>query len=157
MVAIAALEEITWRGYVYPVLEKRSAPAEHGRRRPSFTLPPTFRPWSSCAIRSPGRTPSWYCRAGVRPGLGLLVARTGRLPVAIFSHVLFTWAVVIQFPLWRLLGLKYQGPSDLLHLFVGDVEVGVDVLHVVVIVEGLGEVQADLGVAPVTGFLFLGT
>jgi len=33
---------------------------------------------------------------------GLVVARTGRLPVAIVSHVLFTWGVVLQFPLWRL-------------------------------------------------------
>jgi membrane protease YdiL (CAAX protease family) len=33
---------------------------------------------------------------------GLIVARTGRLPVAIFSHALFTWCVAVQFPLWRL-------------------------------------------------------
>src|SRR5207237_92170 len=33
---------------------------------------------------------------------GLVVARTGRLPVAIVSHALFTWGVVLQFPLWRL-------------------------------------------------------
>jgi membrane protease YdiL (CAAX protease family) len=33
---------------------------------------------------------------------GVLVARTGRLPVAIVSHALFTWCVVLQVPLWRL-------------------------------------------------------
>src|SRR5687768_3500957 len=37
--------------------------------------------------------------------------------------------------------------SDLRHLFVGHVEVCVDVLHVVVIVDGIDETEADLCVA----------
>jgi membrane protease YdiL (CAAX protease family) len=32
---------------------------------------------------------------------GFLVARTRRLPVAVFSHGMFAWAVLVQFPLLR--------------------------------------------------------
>ncbi len=52
------------------------------------------------------------------------------------------------------------GPGSALELgelLFGDVEVGVDVLHVVVVVERVDEVQADLGVAARDLFLFLGT
>ena len=96
---------------------------------------------------------------------GLIVARTGRLPVAIFSHALFTWCVAIQFPLWRLGPAVQAGalnrfrltPGDLLHLFVGHVEVGVDVLHVVVIVERLGRgSNRPRRRDPSSAFLFLG-
>jgi membrane protease YdiL (CAAX protease family) len=100
---VAALEEISWRGYVYPVLEERLG---------------TRRAWPATAVlyavahlptmvllRDPFAGPNpLVVIAALGCGLvwGLVVARTGRLPVAIVSHVLFTWGVVLQFPLWRL-------------------------------------------------------
>jgi membrane protease YdiL (CAAX protease family) len=33
---------------------------------------------------------------------GFVVARTRRLPIAVLSHALFAWAVLVQFPLFRL-------------------------------------------------------
>ena len=101
--AVAILEEVSWRGFVYPVLEERFG---------------TRRAWPATAVLyAAAHIPTMFVLsdpfAGPNPlivlaalgcGLvwGLLVARMGRLPVAIVSHALFTWAVVLQFPLWRL-------------------------------------------------------
>jgi membrane protease YdiL (CAAX protease family) len=103
VVVVAALEEISWRGYVYPILEDRLG---------------TRRAWPATAVLyALAHVPTMFLLkdpfAGPNPlvviaalgcGLvwGLVVARTGRLPVAIISHVLFTLAVAIHFPLWRL-------------------------------------------------------
>jgi membrane protease YdiL (CAAX protease family) len=105
VVMVAILEEIAWRGYVFSSLEERIG---------------TRRAWSVTAVLyAAAHLPSVFLLrdpavdAGINPlvvlaalgcGLvwGLVVARTGRLPVAIFSHALFTWCVAIQFPLWRL-------------------------------------------------------
>ena len=100
---LAALEELTWRGLVYPALED-----ELGARRAwpatavlyaAAHLPTMF------MLRDPFAGPNPLIVIGALGcGLvwGLMVARTGRLPAAIFSHALFTWAVAVQFPLWRL-------------------------------------------------------
>jgi hypothetical protein len=103
VVVVAALEEISWRGYVYPILEERLG---------------TRRAWPATAfLYALAHVPTMFLLkdpfAGPNPlvviaalgcGLvwGLVVARTGRLPVAIISHVLFTLAIAIHFPLWRL-------------------------------------------------------
>ena len=100
---VAALEELVWRGLVFPKLEEKIG---------------TRRAWPATAVLyALAHTPTlWVLRdpfAGLNPlvfvaalgcGLvwGLIVAQTGRLPVAIVSHAFFTWAVVMQFPLWRL-------------------------------------------------------
>jgi membrane protease YdiL (CAAX protease family) len=101
--AVAALEEVSWRGLVYPTLEEKL-----GRRR---AWPVT------AALYAAAHIPTMFLLgdpfAGPNPlvvlaalgcGLvwGLVVARTGRLPVVIISHALFSWGVAIQFPLWRL-------------------------------------------------------
>ena len=101
--AVAILEEISWRGWVYPILEERFG---------------TRRAWPATAVLyATAHIPTMFVLsdpfAGPNPlvvlaalgcGLvwGLVVARMGRLPVAIISHALFTWAVVLQFQLWRL-------------------------------------------------------
>lgn len=103
VVAIAALEEIAWRGLGFALVEEKL-----GTRR---AYPAT------AALYGLAHVPTLYVlavpAAGYNPlvlfaalagGLvwGFIVARTGRLPVAIFSHVVWTWLVAIQFPLWRL-------------------------------------------------------
>jgi membrane protease YdiL (CAAX protease family) len=101
--AVAALEEISWRGLVYPALEEKL-----GTRR---AWPATASLYAAAHIptmillRDPFAGPNpLVVLAALGCGLvwGLVVARTGRLPVAIISHALFTWGVAIQFPLWRL-------------------------------------------------------
>lgn len=100
---VAVLEEISWRGLIYSLLEERLG---------------TRRAWPATAIlyaaahlptmlllRDPFAGPNpLIVIAALGCGLvwGLTVARTGRLPVAIISHALFTWCVAVQFPLWRL-------------------------------------------------------
>ncbi len=99
--AIAALEEIAWRGLLMPALASAA-----GRARacvlttllyavahlPTLTL-----------LRMPG--------AGYNPLLvlaalgcglvwGLMVLRTGRLTPAILAHALFSWSI-IELPLWQ--------------------------------------------------------
>jgi len=103
VVIVAGLEEISWRGYVYQFLEDR-----FGTRR---AFPAT------ALLYALAHVPTMFLLkapfAGLNPlvviaalgcGLvwGLVVARTGRLPVAIISHALFTLAVAIHFPLWHL-------------------------------------------------------
>jgi len=101
--AVAILEEITWRGYVYSLLEERL-----GTRRAwpaTAVLYALAHVPSVFLLRDPFAGPNpLIVLAALGCGLvwGLVVARTGRLPVAIFSHALFTWCVAIQFPLWRL-------------------------------------------------------
>ena len=103
IVVVAILEEIAWRGLVYALVEERLG---------------TRRAWpATAALYAAAHLPTLVLLAdpyaGPNPlivlaalgcGLvwGLIVARTGRLPVAIFSHALFTWCVAVQFPLWRL-------------------------------------------------------
>jgi membrane protease YdiL (CAAX protease family) len=100
---VAILEEIAWRGYVFSLLEERLGT----RRAWPFTavlyaaahLPSVF------LLATPFGGPNpLVVLAALGCGLvwGLVVARTGRLPVALISHALFTWCVAIQFPLWRL-------------------------------------------------------
>lgn len=101
--AIAALEEVSWRGLVYSALE------EHLGTRRAFPataiLYATAHLPTMLLLRDPFAGPNpLVVLAALGCGLvwGLVVARTGRLPVAIISHVLFTWVVLLQFPLWRL-------------------------------------------------------
>jgi membrane protease YdiL (CAAX protease family) len=101
--AVAILEEIAWRGLIYSLVEERL-----GTRRAwpvtavlyALAHIPTI-----ILLRDPYAGPNpLVVLAALGCGLvwGLIVARTGRLPVAIFSHALFTWCVAVQFPLWRL-------------------------------------------------------
>jgi membrane protease YdiL (CAAX protease family) len=99
VVLVAALEEVAWRGYVFDLLDERLG---------------TRRAWPATAIlyaaahlptlvllRDPFAGPNpLVVLAALGCGLvwGLLVARTGRLPVAIFSHALFAWGVSLA---WR--------------------------------------------------------
>jgi membrane protease YdiL (CAAX protease family) len=103
VVVVSGLEELSWRGYVYPILEER-----FGTRR---AWPATAVLYAAAqlptlvTLRDPFAGPNpLVVIAALGCGLvwGLVVARTARLPVAIISHALFTLAVVIHFPLWRL-------------------------------------------------------
>ena len=103
VVVLAVLEELAWRGLIYTLVEER-----FGTRRAwpitallyaAAHLPTVF------LLRDPYAGPNpLVVLAALGCGLvwGLIVARTGRLPVAILSHALFTWCVAVQFPLWRL-------------------------------------------------------
>lgn len=101
--AIAILEEIAWRGLGYGIAEKKWGP------RRAFS--------AITALYGLAHVPTLVVLAV--PGVGwnplvlfaalgggivwsFLVARTGRLPVAIISHAMFTWLVTVQFPLWKL-------------------------------------------------------
>jgi membrane protease YdiL (CAAX protease family) len=100
---VAILEEIAWRGYVFSLLEERFGT----RRAWPFTalLYAAAHIPSAFLLSTPFSGPNpLVVLAALGCGLvwGLVVARTGRLPVALFSHALFTWCVAIQFPLWRL-------------------------------------------------------
>jgi len=103
VVVVAALEEIAWRGFIYATIEEKLG----SRRAWPITavlyalasLPTVF------LLRDPfaGPNPLIFLAAlGCGLVWGLVVARTGRLPVAILSHALFSWCIVVQFPLWRL-------------------------------------------------------
>jgi membrane protease YdiL (CAAX protease family) len=103
IVAVAILEEVAWRGLIYALVEERL-----GTRR---AWPVTAVLYASAhlptivLLRDPYAGPNpLIVLAALGCGLvwGLIVARTGRLPVAIFSHAFFTWCVAVQFPLWRL-------------------------------------------------------
>jgi membrane protease YdiL (CAAX protease family) len=103
VVLVAALEEITWRGLVYPLLEEKI-----GTRRAwpaTAVLYAAAHVPTALMLRDPFAGPNplvVFAALGCGLVWGLVVARTGRLPVAIISHALFTWGVVVQFPLWRL-------------------------------------------------------
>jgi membrane protease YdiL (CAAX protease family) len=103
IVAVAILEEIAWRGLIYGLVEEKL-----GTRR---AWPVTAVLYAAAhlptlvLLRDPFAGPNpLIVLAALGCGLvwGLIVARTGRLPVAIFSHALFTWFIAVQFPLWRL-------------------------------------------------------
>jgi hypothetical protein len=128
---IAILEEIVWRGLVYGevrayFLRRQSASADpyapgqagmmsHQANEESLG---TRRAWPVTALLfAAASLPTLYDLrdpfAGPNPviplaalgcGLvwGFIAAQTERLPVAIFSHVFFTLAVGVWFPLWRL-------------------------------------------------------
>jgi membrane protease YdiL (CAAX protease family) len=101
--AVALLEEFAWRGLIYTLVEERfgtrrawplTAVLYAGAHLPTILL-----------LSDPYAGPNpLIVMAALGCGLvwGLIVARTGRLPVAMFSHALFTWCVAVQFPLWRL-------------------------------------------------------
>jgi hypothetical protein len=100
--AVAALEEIVWRGLVMRTLEDAL-----GERRALL--------WTTLLFALAHAPTAWLLRdpaAGLNPLLplaalgcglawGLMVVRTGRLLPAVLAHALFSWAV-IEFPLWRL-------------------------------------------------------
>lgn len=101
ILAIAALEEIGWRGLAMTSLVER-----FGERRALV--------WSSL-LYTLAHAPTLYYlsdpNAGPNPlvaaaalggGLvwGTMALRFGRLPPAIFAHALFSWAIV-QFPIFR--------------------------------------------------------
>jgi CAAX protease family protein len=103
VVAMAVLEEITWRGHVYGALKRRL-----GARKAwplaavlyALAQAPTI-----VMLRDPFAGPNplvFLCALGCGLVWGLIAASTDRLPVAIFSHALFVWVVAFQFPLWRL-------------------------------------------------------
>lgn len=104
VLATAALEEIAWRGLVWPLLGD-------GLGGPKAWLATT-------ALYTVAHVPSlWLLSdpvAGLNPALvgaalaggfvwGYVALRFGRLPPAIFAHALFSWAMV-EFPLFRLGG-----------------------------------------------------
>jgi membrane protease YdiL (CAAX protease family) len=101
--AVAILEEIAWRGLIYSLVEER-----FGTRRAwpvTAVLYAAAHAPTIVLLSDPYAGPNpLIVLAALGCGLvwGLIVARTGRLPVAIFSHALFTWCVAVQFPLWRL-------------------------------------------------------
>jgi membrane protease YdiL (CAAX protease family) len=103
VVVVAALEEVAWRGFIYSVVEEKLG----SRRAWPITavlyalasLPTVF----LLGDRFAGPNPLVFLAAlGCGLFWGLVFARTGRLPVAIISHALFSWCVAVQFPLWRL-------------------------------------------------------
>jgi membrane protease YdiL (CAAX protease family) len=103
VVLVAVLEEISWRGLVFPSLEERlgtrTAWPVTAALYAAAHVPTMF------TLRDPFAGPNpLVVIAALGCGLvwGLIVARTGRLPVAMISHALFTLAVAIHFPLWRL-------------------------------------------------------
>jgi membrane protease YdiL (CAAX protease family) len=101
IIVVAALEEIAWRGFIFSVLEERlgtrlawpaTAVLYAVAHLPTLTLltEPFAPPNPLVVLMALGCGLVW----------GLIVVRTGRLPVAILSHVLFTWVVIVLFPLW---------------------------------------------------------
>ena len=103
IVAVAILEEVAWRGLIYALVEERL-----GTRRAwpvTAVLYAAAHVPTIVLLRDPYAGPNpLIVLAALGCGLvwGLIVARTGQLPVAIFSHAFFTWCVAVQFPLWRL-------------------------------------------------------
>lgn len=98
---VALLEELSWRGLVTPILEERL-----GTLRGNAL---------NVALYGAAHLPSLWLLADATAGPNplLLVASVGcgvvwsylrwrldRLPPALFSHALFTWAIV-EFPFWR--------------------------------------------------------
>jgi len=100
VLVIAALEEITWRGLVLPILEE-----PFGARRAWL--------WSTLLFGLAHVPVAYQLRdetAGLNPLIpmaalgcsfvwGYLAIRTDRLAPSIFAHALFSWAI-IEFPLW---------------------------------------------------------
>lgn len=100
----AALEEVTWRGLVLPLLADSLGGAKGWL-------------WTT-VLYAVAHVPSLWLlsdvAAGPNPALvgtalaggfvwGYMALRFGRLGPAVFAHALFSWAMV-EFPLWRLDG-----------------------------------------------------
>lgn len=101
IVSVAVLEEIAWRGMVQQILEEWL-----GVRRAwifaavLYALAHLPSMWA-LAMPSVGKNPllimaALYCGAV----WGFLVARKQRLPPALISHALFTYAMAAEFRLW---------------------------------------------------------
>ncbi|HQY62940.1 MAG: CPBP family intramembrane metalloprotease [Myxococcales bacterium] len=101
LVAIAACEEIVWRGLVVALLEERV-----GSRRAwlySAVLYAVAHVPAAFALRDPAAGPNPLLPIAAL-GCGLvwsfLGRRLGRLTPGIFAHGLFLWALVVMFRLW---------------------------------------------------------
>jgi membrane protease YdiL (CAAX protease family) len=100
---IAVCEEITWRGLVASALAETVGSSRAWALTAGLYaiahLPTMF------ALRLPGE-PLNPLIAVAALGCGLVWGLTawlaGRLSITAFSHALFTWAIVLQFPLWSL-------------------------------------------------------
>jgi uncharacterized protein len=102
VLAVAALEEIVWRGLVMLVLLEA-----FGARRAVVITAALFalaHVSTAFLLRDPvaGLNPL-VILAGLGCSLvwGAMVVRTGRLLPALVAHALFSWSV-IEFPLWRM-------------------------------------------------------
>src|SRR5690606_14632422 len=100
---IAALEEIAWRGVGYRIVEQK-----WGTRR-AFSIVTALSGIAhlpsvvALAVPGVGWNPLLVLAAlGCGIVWSFIVAATGRLTIAVFSHAFFTWLVTVQFPLWRL-------------------------------------------------------
>lgn len=102
VMVVAALEEVTWRGWVMQALARPYGP------RPALWMTTGLYTVAHLATLQLLRDPD----AGLNPlvviaalgcGLvwGLVATVSNRLPVAVCSHALFSWAVV-EYPLLRL-------------------------------------------------------
>lgn len=100
---IAALSEIAFRGLGYRIAEdkwgtRRAFPTIIGLYALAH-LPTLF----VLSVPGVGWNPLVFFTAlGGGIVWTFLVASTGRLIVAIISHALFAWLVIMQFPLWKL-------------------------------------------------------
>jgi membrane protease YdiL (CAAX protease family) len=98
---LAVLEELSWRGFVFSALEERlgtrrawpaTAILYSAAHLPTLTLlSEPFAPPNPLVV---------FMALGAGLVWGLIVAQTGRLPVAVLSHALFTWGIIVIFPLW---------------------------------------------------------
>jgi hypothetical protein len=98
---IAALEEIAWRGLVFRALKGKLSDARAWLVTTllyaAAHLPTLF----LLADPTAGPNPMLIAAAlGCGLAWGRIALRTDRLTPAIFSHALFSWAVV-EFPIWR--------------------------------------------------------
>lgn len=101
IVAVAALEEVVWRGMVQQILEQRfgvrtgwlAATGLYGLAH----LPSTWQ----LAIGPGGRNPLLVV-AALFCGVvwGFFVARKQRLPPSMIAHVVFTYVLAVQMRLW---------------------------------------------------------
>jgi hypothetical protein len=99
--AVAALEEIVWRGLVMRTLEDAVGPAR-ALALSSLLFAVAHLP-TLLLLRDPaaGLNPLIVLAAlGCSVVWGGIVLRTQRMVPAIFSHALFSWAIV-EFPIWR--------------------------------------------------------
>ncbi len=100
---MAVLEEIAWRGYILSEVNKvfgvRSGWPITAALNAVAYMPTLFLAGNAAAGPNPLVVLTVLACA---LAWGFVVARTNRLPVAVLSHALFAWAVIVQFPLWRL-------------------------------------------------------
>jgi membrane protease YdiL (CAAX protease family) len=99
--AIAALEELVWRGLVMRSQQEVSSGARAALL--STLLYAAAHLPTLSLLRMPGAGPNpLLVAASLACGLvfALLVLRTGRLTPALLAHALFSWSL-IEFPLWQ--------------------------------------------------------